>query len=197
MPYKPDQRQYRMFSSLTAESGEKSAYTVRGYATTFDDPYDFGPEGCKEVIRASALYGADMSDVIFQLNHEGVVMARMRNDTLRLEPDEHGLGIWAYLGGIQAGRDLFEGIANGLIDRMSWGFVIAEDGWEWDPDTRTSTITRISKVFDVSAVSMPANEGTEIHARSYLDGVIEAEQQELLRREREQRQRAALKLRLL
>ena len=81
---------------------------------------------------------------------------------------------------------------------MFWlfGFIIAEDGWEWDADTRTSTITKISKVFDVSAVSIPANGGTEIHARSYLDGVIEAEHQELVLRDRDRRRRAAAALEL-
>lgn len=195
MPFKPEERQYRAFMSVSAvPQDERGAYVVEGYATTFDVPYDFGYDGVKECISSRALAGADMSDVIFQLNHEGPVMARQRNGTLELLPDEHGLGIRANLSGSQYGRDLYEAIANGLIDRMSWAFLIAEDGWEWDPDTRISTITRISKVFDVSAVSRPADEDTEIHARSYLDGVIEAEQKELLLRDTEQRQRIAAAL---
>ena len=195
MPFKPNERQYRAFMSVSAvPQDERGAYVVEGYATTFDVPYDFGYDGVKECISSRALVGADMSDVIFQLNHEGPVMARQRNGTLELLPDEHGLGIRANLSGSQYGRDLYEAIANGLIDRMSWAFLIADDGWEWDPETRVSTITKISKVFDVSAVSRPADEDTEIHARSYLDGVIEAEQKELLLRETEQRQRIAAAL---
>lgn len=195
MPFKPEERQYRAFMSVSAvPQDERGAYVVEGYATTFDVPYDFGYDGVKECISSRALDGADMSDVIFQLNHEGPVMARQRNGTLELLPDEHGLGIRANLSGSQYGRDLYEAIANGLIDRMSWAFLIAENGWEWDPETRVSTITRISKVFDVSAVSRPADEDTEIHARSYLDGVIEAEQKELLLRDTEQRQRIAAAL---
>lgn len=195
MPFKPNERQYRAFVEFGAVKGdEKRAYTVEGYATTFDVPYDFGYGGAKECISSRALDGADMSDVIFQMNHDGPVMARLRNGTLTLERDDHGLHIVADLSGSQYGRDLYEAIANGLMDRMSWAFLIDEDGWEWDPDTRTSTITRISKVFDVSAVSRPADEDTEIHARSYLDGVIEAEQKELLLRDTEQRQRIAAAL---
>lgn len=195
MPFKPSERQYRAFMSVSAvPQDERGAYAVEGYATTFDVPYDFGYDGVKECISSRALDGADMSDVIFQLNHEGPVMARQRNGTLELLPDEHGLGIRANLSGSQYGRNLYEAIANGLIDRMSWAFLIADDGWEWDPETRVSTITRISKVFDVSAVSRPADEDTEIHARSYLDGVIEAEQKELLLRDTEQRQRIAAAL---
>lgn len=198
MPFKPRERQYRAFMSVSAvPQDERGAYVVEGYATTFDVPYDFGYDGVKECISSRALVGADMSDVIFQLNHEGPVMARQRNGTLELLPDEHGLGIRANLYGSQYGRDLYEAIANGLIDRMSWAFLIADDGWEWDPETRVSTITKISKVFDVSAVSRPADEDTEIHARSYLDGVIEAEQKELLLRDRELRRRAAASLELI
>lgn len=197
MPYKPSERQYRAFVDFSAvKSDEKNPYTVEGYATTFDVPYDFGP-GTKECISSRALDGADMSDVIFQMNHEGPVMARMRNGTLRLEPDAHGLHVVADLSGSKYGRDLYEAIANGLMDRMSWGFMIADDGWEWDANTRTSTVTRVTKVFDVSAVSLPADEDTEIHARSYLDGVIEAEQKELLRRDSERRKRAAAALELI
>lgn len=198
MPYKPNNREYRSFNmSFDVDSNSEGGYIVEGYATTFDVPYAFGPEGCKECIKRSALEGADMSDVIFQLNHEGQTLARLRTNTLKLRVDDHGLWIRADLGGSQAGRDLYEAIKNRLIDQMSWGFNIAPEGWEWNEATRTSTITKVSKVFDVSAVSVPANSDTEIHARSYLDGVIEAEKQELLLRDREERQRAALKLRLL
>jgi HK97 family phage prohead protease len=201
MPYKPDQREYRSFAgnfhAVAETEDRRSAYTVEGYATTFDVPYDF--RRAKECIRSTAMAGADMSDVIFQLNHCGQTLARLKNGTLELTVDEHGLFVRADLSGSQAGRDLYEAISNGLIDKMSWGFNVAPDGWEWDEKTRTSYITKVEKVFDVSAVSIPADQDTDIHARSYLDGVIEQEHQELVRRENERRQRqaAALKLRLL
>lgn len=200
MPYKPGVREYRNFDmSFSALPNEGSnAYTVEGYATTFDQPYDFGYGGMRERVLRSALDGADMSDVIFQLNHEGQTLARLRNGTLVLDIDEHGLHVRASLGGSQRGRELYEAISNGLIDRMSWGFILDEDGWEYDPDTRTSTITRVKKVFDVSAVSLPADEDTEIHARSYIDGVIEAEQRQEMsqRKQAEERQRLAAILRI-
>lgn len=60
---------------------------------------------------------------------------------------------------------------------MSWAFTVADE--EYDRKTKTRTITRIKKIYDVSAVSIPANDGTEISARSFLDGVIEREKQEL------------------
>ena len=202
MPYKPEQREYRSFAAALAPvpqtSDERVAYTVEGYATTFDDAYelyrDYDDNPVYERISRDALAGADMSDVIFQLNHDGAPLARMRNGSLEVACDEHGIRVRAQLGGSREGRDLYEAIANGLIDRMSWGFNIAPDGWEWDDQTRTHTIIKVSKVFDVSAVSIPANEGTEIHARSHIDGVIDAGRQELLARDRARRERMALAL---
>lgn len=175
-----DGREYRnfemRFSALEPESDGDCI--VEGYATTFDKVYELYP-GFFEKVDRHALDGADMSDVIFQLNHDGIVMARMRNNTLSLFIDDIGLLVRANLRGCQAGRELYEAIKNGLIDRMSWGFRIDDGGWEYDRETKTATITRVSKVYDVSGVSIPANEGTSIHARSYFDGVIEAERQEL------------------
>ena len=197
-----DGREYRSFEvanfkAVETEDSEPS-YIVEGYATTFDVPYDFGRDGMQEMICRSAFEGADMSDVIFQYNHEGMVMARMRNNTLAVMPDDHGLFCRADLSGSVEGRNLFEAITNGLVDRMSWGFTISDGGWEYDPKTRLSTISKIDKVYDVSAVSIPANEATEISARSYFDGVIEAEQQELLQRKKDadRRKRIAIRARL-
>ena len=209
MPFDPNKRQYRSFDSTfsvnAVTSDESKAYVVEGYATTFDAPYelfkDYDGEPVYECIRSTALAGADMSDIIFQLNHEGAPLARLRNKSLSVESDEHGLRVRAKLDGSQEARDLYEAIANGLIDRMSWGFTIAPDGEEWDKETRTITISKVDKIFDVSAVSFPANDDTAIHsARSLLDGVIDRQGRGEFAadaRDRELRQRAALKLRLL
>ena len=196
MPIK-DGREYRAIE-LTQFNLSEEGYVVEGYATTFDQDYELY-DGYNERIARSAMNDADMSDVIFLYDHAGLVMARQRNNTLAVSCDDHGLFVHADLGGSQQGRDLHEAIKNGLVDRMSWAFTVAEDGWDYDPVSRTATITRISKVFDVSAVSRPANEYTEIAARSYFDGVIEAEKQELLQRTKdaEERQKLALRMKLL
>lgn len=175
MPIK-DGREYRNIA-IENFSAVDDSYIVEGYATTFDIPYDFMP-GYQECIRKSALEGADMSDVIFQFDHNGMVMARLRNNTLSLFLDDHGLKVSADLKGSQQGRELYEAIKNGLVDRMSWAFRVAEDGWEFDKENRISYITKVEKVYDVSAVSIPANDDTEINARSYLDGVIEEMERE-------------------
>lgn len=195
-------RQYRTFpasrfAAVDDDSRFQGGYVVEGYATTFDQPYELyrdedGP--IYEVIDSHALDDADMTDVIVQYDHSGMVLARQRNRSLFIEPRPQGLYSQMQLNGCQQARDMYEGIQSGLIDRMSWGFVIADNGWSYDPQTRTSTITAVRKVFDVSAVSRPANENTTISARSYLDGVIEARRQELSRRASEQRRRDNLLL---
>lgn len=136
-----------------------------------------------EVIDRHALDGADMSDVIMQYDHEGKVLARKSNGTLIVEPDDNGLFVCADLGKSQASKEMFEEIESGLVTRMSWAFVVTEESY--DRETRTRRILKIKKVYDVSAVSIPANDDTEISARSYFDGVIEMEKQEMLERKKQ------------
>lgn len=160
-----------------------SEFYVEGYATTFNKPYllyEFDGVQYFEVIDRNALVGADMSDVIMQYNHEGKVLARQSNKTLGIEADESGLFTFADLSKSRAAQDLYEEINNGLITKMSWAFKVLEDAY--DRDTHTRTILKIKKVYDVSAVSYPANSDTEISARSFFDGVIEVERREALAR---------------
>lgn len=174
-----------------------SEYYVEGHATTFDDPYVlYECEGIKyyEKIDRNALVGADVSDVIMQYDHSGKVTARSSNKTLIVEPSDRGLFIAADLSKSEASRSMYEEIRNGLVTKMSWAFTVAED--EYNRDTRTRTIKRIKKVYDVSAVSIPANPSTDISARSFFDGEIEKEKQERLAVEARDRKKRILKLKL-
>jgi len=187
MPYKPAQREYRavVLPLQTQETNKRidTDYYVEGYATTFDEPYLlYEIDGIKyyEKIDRNALEGADISDVIMQYDHQGKVLARLSNGTLGIEPTEKGLFIYADLSKSQEARELYEEIKNGLVTKMSWAFTVADE--EYDKETRTRIIKRIKKVYDVSAVSIPANDGTIISARSFINGLIEKEQQELLER---------------
>jgi len=123
-----------------------------------------------------------MTDVIMQYDHSGKVMARQSNNTLLLKVADGGLFVCADLSKSAAAKELYGEISEGLVIRMSWAFIVTED--KYDSQTRTRTIMKVSKVYDVSAVSIPANQDTEISARSYLNGVIEVEKQELLERKR-------------
>ena len=186
MPAKPHERQYRSLLTPLApvqEGSERrfaSDYYVEGYASTFNDPYmlyKFGDTEYWEVIDPDAFRKCDMSDVIFQYDHSGRVYARQSNNTLVVEPQLHGLFIAADLGKTSLSRQMYEDIEAGLVTRMSWAFMPDWDEIEevYDEDERklTSIIHRVERVYDVSAVSLPADPNTEISARSYFDGAIE------------------------
>lgn len=184
MPYKPNEREYRNAQPFEARAGEgENEYIVEGYASTFEPYVLWSYDGVdyKEKIDRHAFDNCDMSDVILQYDHEGRVYARQSNGTLTLTVDDHGLKVRADLSKTTGSRELYEDIKAGLITRMSFAFTVEEDAYNRDNHTRT--ITKIKRLYDVSAVSIPANPDTEISARSYFDGVIEMERQELAKRE--------------
>jgi len=172
---------------------------VEGYATTFNQPYtlysfddDRGTHAVREQVDPDAFKEADMSDVIMQYDHAGRVFARLSNGTLALETDDHGLKVRANLGGTEIGRQLYEEIQGGYTDKMSFGFTVADDNIVPEGTDYLRTIKRIGKLYDVSAVSLPANDFTEISARSHCDGVIaeiEAERLQAEKKAEEKRQR--------
>ena len=186
MPIKQEREYRALAASLSVQQAAKridTDYYVEGYATTFDKPYLlYELDGVKfyERIDAHALDGADMSDVIMQYDHEGRVFARQSNKTLILVPDHKGLLVAADLGKTDLARGLYQDIDAGMITKMSWAFTVKEDSY--DRATHTRTILKIKKVYDVSAVSIPANGDTEISARNFARRSYEAERQELLNR---------------
>ena len=171
-------------------------YYVEGYATTFDDPYviwEYEGVQYKEVVDRHALDGADLSDVIMQFDHGGRVFARTgKSNTLLIEPQERGLFIAADLSKTEQARSMHEDIAAGLITKMSWAFVVQEDSY--DREAHTRRILKIKKVYDVSAVSFPANPSTDISARSWIDGVIEAEKAERLAAQAAEREKKKIRI---
>ena len=198
MPLKLNEREYRaMPVLLPAESKRlESDYYVEGAASTMGAPYElYEFEGVKyyEMIEPNAFQGTDLSDVIMQYDHEGRVLARQRNGTLIVEPQGSQLFIAADLSKSNAAKDLYSDIKAGLVDKMSFAFVVAED--DYDKSTHTRIIKRIKKVYDVSAVSIPANSSTDISARSYAEGRAEAERLEQMAR-RKQIEKIKLKIKL-
>ena len=160
-------------------------YVVEGYAAIFDKPYvlfeDTDGSQFFEVISKDAFANANMDDIIFLYNHEGMVYARVSNKTLEVVVDEKGLRIKADLSSTASSREMYEAIKTGLVTKMSWAFSI--NGDDYNRKTRTRTVTDVKRVYDVSAVSIPANPETEISARAFVDGVIAKEQAERLERQ--------------
>ena len=112
----------------------------------------------------------DMSDVIYQYDHAGRVFARSTNGSLIVEPQEAGLFIAADLGRTEAAREHYGDIDAGMVTKMSWRFRCGE--YYFERETNTIVHTKIAKIYDVSAVSIPANDNTEINARALVDGEI-------------------------
>lgn len=192
MPVKSN-REYRNMAMTAieqtdSEQEQDNKMVVRGYASTFNEPYTlFRDEDLQfdEVVDADAFANTDMSDVILQYDHSGRVFARQSNNTLTVTPDERGLLIEADLGGTELGRQLYEEIRGGYTNKMSFGFTVDDEDIDESEDEEgrllvTRTIKSIRKLYDVSAVSIPANDATEISVRSLTDGVIEKAQAERL-----------------
>lgn len=188
-------RSYRNIDVSSLEHNKnENEMIVRGYATTFNEPYElWSMDGYTliEQVDPHAFDKARMDDVIMQYDHQGRVFARVSNDTLKLSVDEHGLGIEARLDGTEIGRQLFEEIEGGYTNKMSFGFIVDEDKRDITEDKKAGTvtvlrtITKIGRLFDVSAVSLPANDATEISARSYGEGVIAEVREEFAKREKQ------------
>lgn len=189
-------RQYRDLVSFEKRDDPDNKI-VEGYATTFDEPYELYKEDgytVLEQVDRRAFDDTDMSDVIMQYDHEGRVFARGSNGTLQLAADNHGLHIRADLGGTETGRQLYEEIAGGYTTKMSFGFRVAEDVRTVKEDRENNevtvlrTITKIGKLYDVSAVSLPANDGTSISARTLGEGIITEAKAEIAKREQRRAQ---------
>lgn len=173
------------------DGGDSKMMIVDGYATTFNQQYllyDGQRYKIYEQVDPHAFDGCDMTDVIFQYDHNGRVFARTKNGTLTLATDATGLKVTADLSGTEIGRQLYGEIKGGYTDKMSFGFIVGEDKRESVEDRETGTltvyrtITKFKKLFDVSAVSLPANDATSISARKFSDGVIEKMEAERLAR---------------
>ena len=190
------EREYRNMTFEVRKDGDQPSFLVEGYASTFE-PYkliEIDGEDYNERIMPNAFDEADLTDVVYRVDHEGKVFARSSAGTIKLDIDEHGLHQVTDLSKTRAGKEHFEEIAAGNYPQMSFAFTVSEE--HYDADTRTRIIDRIGKVFDISAVSFPANPTTELHVRDYFNGVIEAEKAaEAERLQAEEERRSDLKRR--
>lgn len=178
----PNKRLKRTFEikARSMENVENEELWVEGYAVVFNSPtvlFEESGEEYNEVIAFGALDSAKMDDVIFNYNHSGKVLARTRNKTLILEIDEHGLKIYARLDGTAEGREMYEEINKGYVDRMSFTFTVDEEENDYNPAKRLWTVKKIKRLYDVSAVDIPAYDDTSIEARKAVALAAKAQQQ--------------------
>lgn len=187
-------RALTLFSSEQAQRIESDHY-VDGYAALYEPYvlyYDYQNNPVYERFERGCFDECDMSDIIMQYDHEGKVLARNSNGSLVVEADDTGLFFAADLSRTEAARNLYDEVKAGMVTKMSWRFRCGN--YYFDKDTRTIVHLTVKKIYDVSAVSIPANDDTEINARAWADGEIA----QVARREAElDERRRRLRLKLL
>lgn len=158
---------------IRAENNEKNGDHIVGRPIVYDSKTDLGY--FDEIIEAGALDKANLKDVRFLVNHntDMIPLARSRNNnensTMQLEVDKDGMSIRVNLDteNNTEARNLYSAIKRGDITGMSFMFTIDKEEWdELESEHPTRRIKAIGQVFEVSAVTFPAYESTEISARN-------------------------------
>lgn len=181
----------------TAEGNDRGGLLLEGKAIVYNTPtviFSFEGQEYKEVIDRRALDTTDLSDVVLRYNHSDqfAILARTRNGSLQLTKRSDGLYMNAILqDDIQVHRDLYAAVKSGLVDKMSFGFVVADDGDEYDEFSRTRRIKDIRRIYDLSICDFPAYESTYVEARSRLEGYANTD------KERHERDLLQTRLKLL
>ena len=178
-----NKEQERRLIEIRAVENKEDKMLIEGYAITFEEPatHQYGERKFTETIKKGALDKTDMKDVPLRYNHNDsfMIMARTRNKSLQLKIDDKGLKIEADLLDTQSNRDLYKSIQEGLIDKMSFAFNVADQGdtWSFGEDETTREVKNIDKLWDVSVVDTPFYDSTSIYARSLE--LLESEEKRL------------------
>lgn len=173
----------RRLIEIRAVENEENKMLIEGYAITFDKPatHQYGSRKFTEIIKKGALDKTDMKDVPMRYNHNDnvMIMARTRNKSLKLTVDEKGLKVEADLLDTQSNRDLYKAIKEGLIDKMSFAFNVADGGdtWTFGEKETTREVNNIAKLWDVSVVDTPFYDSTSVYTRSFE--LLESEERRL------------------
>lgn len=157
---------------IRADQQDESKMIIEGYPVVFDKEAHI--EGWfgdfYEQVDRHAFDEADISDVVLKVNHNDnfLPMARTRNKSLTLTPDDKGLFIHAELVDTTENRDVYKMVKSGLLTEGSFAFTVADDIEEKKDGKIHRTITKVGKLFDVAICTNGAyGDMTEIYARSY------------------------------
>lgn len=177
-------KEIRAFNfEIRAEQNEEHGHYLSGRPIVYDVTTDLG--WYDERIAKGALDDADLKDIRFLVNHntDMIPLARSRNNnansTMQLSVDDEGMLIRVDLDteNNTEARNLYSAVERGDLDGMSFMFVVGADEWDdIDSEHPTRTITKLSKVFEVSAVTFPAYEQTSISARGLSDALDSAKE---------------------
>ena len=167
--------------AIDPSSEDSKEQKVTGLALRFNEPtvlFSVGGIDYLEVIDPRALDNCDMSDVVLTRNHNNDrLLARTKNGTLQLSVTSEGLEFTAELADTQLGEDTFKLIKRGDIDGCSFGGYVEEESY--NVETHTRTILKMSSLFDISAVTFPAYESTNVEPAVRAAFGIEAAEEEV------------------
>ena len=166
---------------VEVREAEDGQIRVAGYAAVFDEETDIGGMFREAIAPGAFADAVGRDDVVFLVNHDGLPLARTRSGTLRLKEDDHGLYMEADLDPTDPDvRAIVPKMKRGDLDKMSFGFIAERQSWrDMDSKYPKRTIEQ-ARLFDVSVVTTPAYEGTEIALRSLK--ALRAEQSQARRR---------------
>lgn len=163
---------------------EMEAPRISGVPIVFNQRTDMG--WYDEMISSEALNECDLSDVILNFNHDdSIVLARTTNQSLVLEINNDNVFMTGDIIDTTSGNDILKLVRNGLINKMSFAFVIANGGDEWKQEANgreLRVINKIEKLYDVSLVTFPAYSQTSAFVRSYGEDELAKEHKALMER---------------
>lgn len=145
---------------------EGDGIVVEGYAAVFNQEADIGGFFRERIARGAFREAIGRDDVVFLINHDGLPLARTRSGTLTLEEDDHGLKMRSELHPDDPDvRSIIHKMRRGDLDKMSFAFMPERQEWDESGELPLRTIHKAS-LYDVSIVTTPAYDGTEIGLRS-------------------------------
>ena len=153
-------------SDVSFKEEDEQKMVLEGYAIVFDQETLIGDKekGFIESIDRNALKNANMKDVPMKYNHDDsfLIIARTRNNSLRLTVDDIGLKVRAELIDTDSNKDIYKMVKAGLLDKMSFAFTVSSQQIDRSGDIPKRTITGIDRLYDVSIVDLPAYDQTSI-----------------------------------
>ena len=153
------------------EEGSDGSVSVEGYAAVFEQETVIGGSFREKIARGAFKDAVGRDDVVFLINHEGLPLARTRSGTLELNEDSKGLLIRSKLDPEDPDvKSIIGKMKRGDLDKMSFAFLPeGRDGQVWedeDDDQMPLRVIQRARLYDVSIVTTPAYDGTEIGLRS-------------------------------
>lgn len=162
----------RRFTTVKELRLSEDGNIIEGYPIVYEQETDIGWFR-EKISRGAATNALKSSDEFVLFNHNpDLPLARRSNGTLEVSEDDHGVKIKADLSGSARGREVYEMVKGGLIDKMSFAFSVEKESWTYaqtESQSDLRTIEEFRELFDYSPVTYPAYKATELQARSAKD----------------------------